>query len=147
LLEGGDRELLFYDSECFRVLGAWLTVVNVNLEGEGDSLMNMAAAVSPHLNRYLEVLDFPEIWNRLARNNRPGQQRLKAFHDWFDGLRTMKLIHHLSAECFPRCGPEQSVPELLRYAGLDDANGIEQQLEILRRLQLGDDYDAIPAAS
>jgi len=139
MLAGGEGEQLFYHPDCFRVLGAWLSLVAGQPDAEGRSLRMQAGEISPCLGEYLDLTRFGEIWGKLRRNN-PGQEALlKAFHGWFDGLKTMKLIHHLSAEPFPRCEPEDALEELFAWGGLEPVSGMEAQLETLRCLQSGED--------
>jgi hypothetical protein len=136
---GGEREQLFYQTGCFRVLGDWLKLVAEHLDADAHSLRLQAGEISPCLGEYLDLNRFGEIWRKLRRNN-PGQEALlKAFHGWFDGLKTMKLIHHLSDGPFPRCEPEAAVPELFEWGGVEPDCGIEGWLEALRQLQNGDE--------
>jgi hypothetical protein len=137
-LLGESSAIMFYHPDCYRILGEWLQVVAGNRCSDAFPLMAKAAAVSPHLQGYLEVSGFPCAWERLRNNNRSSETLLSAFHGWFDALRTMKLIHHLSATHLPRCGPEEGVPPLLERAGLERVTGVAGQLALLRRIQNGD---------
>jgi Glycosyl transferase family group 2 len=139
MLANGEREQLFYHPGCFRVLGAWLTLVVGQPDADGCSLRKQAGEISPCLGEFLDLNRFEEIWEKLRRNN-PGQKALlKAFLGWFDGLKTMKLIHLLSAGPLPRCEPEAALADLFAWGGLEPARGIEKRLEILRYHQNGAD--------
>ena len=134
---GGEREQLFYHPACFRLLGAWLNLVADRPDADGSTLQEQAGEISPCLGQFLELNHFEEIWNKLRRNN-PAQAALtKAFHGWFDGLKTMKLIHHLSDGPFPRCQPDEALAALFAWRGLETVNGVEMRLEQLRKLQNG----------
>jgi hypothetical protein len=135
---GGDpAAVAFYRPECFTLLGAWLALVDRDPEAGAESLLAGARGISSHLANYLEGLGFAAVWERLQRNHpRPGAL-LIAFHGWFDGLRTMRLIHHLSAGPYPRCGAEEALPRLLRAAGLPDGGASPLEwLQLLRREQI-----------
>jgi hypothetical protein len=134
-LNGEDNVITFYHPECFRILGEWLKIVAGDPCREASLLMSKAASISPHLEGYLEISGFPCAWEKLRRNCRGPEPILSAFHGWFDALRTMKLIHHLSATDLPRCGPEEAAPPLLKLAGIDLPDGISGFLELLRRMQ------------
>lgn len=136
-LAGDAGEVMFYRPECFRILGSWLEMLTDNLDFNSSSLLAKAAAVSPHLADYLEITGFPGIWEKLRRNHRKEEALRSAFHGWFDGLKTMKLIHHLSALPFPRCEPEEALPPLLEWAGLERVTGVVGELALLRRIQNG----------
>ena len=125
----------FYRPDCFHILGRWLTATGEGTEGSAADLPARAAEISPHLASYLEEASFAGAWERLRDNHVHGEPLRRAFHGWFDGLRTMKLIHHLSAAAFPRCGPEEALPPLLERAGLDCAATVPDQLELLRDYQ------------
>jgi hypothetical protein len=133
---GGDAAAVaFYRPECFRILGAWLGVVAGNTDREAGTLMTKAEAVSLHLADYLEKAGFPATWAKLRKNHRSAETVHAAFHGWFDGLKTMKLIHHLSAGPFPRCSPQEALPPLLERAGVTRVDGVPEQLMVLREMQ------------
>jgi len=62
-----------------------------------------------------------------------------AFHAWFDGLKTMKLIHHLSATAYPKGEPADLMGEFLRWAGLPANSNLKDQLFLLRQIQIGEE--------
>jgi len=134
-LAGDDAAISFYRPECFRVLGDWLALVEQHVELGGSGLCAASRGISAELGGYLESTGFGAAWEKLRTNNKSAQTLLTAFHGWFDGLRTMKLIHCLSAGAYPRCGPEEAVPELLLWAGVASAEGICTQLRLLQRMQ------------
>jgi hypothetical protein len=134
-LAGDDAAISFYRPECFRVLGDWLALVEQHVELGGSGLCAASRGISAELGGYLESTGFGAAWEKLRTNNKSAQTLLTAFHGWFDGLRTMKLIHYLSAGAYPRCGPEEAVPELLLWAGAEPAEGICTQLRLLQRMQ------------
>jgi hypothetical protein len=136
---GGEGEQLFYHPDCFRLLGAWLSLVADRPGADSSTLRELAGEISPCLGEYLELNRFEEIWNKLRRNHPGREQLLNAFHVWFDGLKTMKLIHHLSDGPYPRCEADQALAELFALRGLEPVSGVEPRLELLRRLQNGTD--------
>jgi hypothetical protein len=80
------------------------------------------------------------VWDKLRKNFRDPSNRMAGFHGWFDGLKTMKLIHYLSAGSLPRGEPENLVPGVLGWAGLEPVRGIDRQLALLREIQIGEPY-------
>jgi hypothetical protein len=137
-LGGDDGAITFYHPDCFRILGSWLELVRTGLDTPAGELMAGAREISPHLAGYLEDGRFAEVWQGLRRNHPVPHRLLAAFHGWFDGLRTMKLIHHLSARELPRCSPAEALPGLLLMAEADPVAGIGAQLALLRRMDEGD---------
>jgi hypothetical protein len=143
MMSGGEREQLFYHPACFRVLGEWLALAAERADEEGSSLRLRAAGISPVLAEYLDLNRCAEVWDRLRKNNPARPAFLKAFHGWFDGLKTMKLIHHLSDTLYPRCEPEEALAELFVRSGLTPSDSPEQCLEALRRLQNGSESSCL----
>jgi hypothetical protein len=135
LLAGDPEAVLFYRPECFRVLESWLGLVRDNLGECGAHILAAADAVSDDLREYLESAGFSAAWENLRRHNHNDGRLHSAFHGWFDGLKTMRLIHHLSAERYPRCAPAEAVPDLLRWTGIVPPEGQEAQLNVLREMQ------------
>jgi hypothetical protein len=135
--------VLFYPPGCFRILGEWLALVATAWQTSGGELLEGAKEISPHLGQCLQGLDLPRVWENLRRNH-PGRSRLAtAFDGWFDGFKTLKLVHHLCAGPLPRVPPEAALPGLLRWAGLEAVSGTGLQLELLRAVQAGDKTESL----
>ncbi|MBJ6723186.1 glycosyltransferase family 2 protein [Geomesophilobacter sediminis] len=136
LLAEGEDAVSFYRVECYEILKRWLEVAGQGLGQDGDALLEQAKEIHPMLGDYLADAGFPTVWDRLAANSKGADALTAAFHVWFDSLKTVRLIHHLSA-ALPRCRPEESVPHLLAKYGVDAPETESAQLEVLRHLQLG----------
>jgi hypothetical protein len=140
LLAKKEGVVQFYRVECFQILADWLALAGQNLDAGGEALQRKARKISPDLAGFLKGNKFEFIWEKLQQNFRTPRILSKGFHEWFDGLKTMKLIHHLSSGPYPRQESESAVPELLRWAGLESTRGMDRQLELLRKVQIGEDY-------
>jgi hypothetical protein len=134
---GGESQQLFYRSVCFRILKGWLESVSHGVDVDGAVLLARSSEVSLCLTEYLQVNRFTGVWDKLRRNHSSRTALLTAFHGWFDGLKTMKLIHHLSDGPFPRCEPDEALDGLFAWRGLEPVSGLEERLGVLRRLQNG----------
>ena len=132
---GGEGELLFYRPECFRILKEWLALVAQGANVDGAALFDRSAGISLCLAEYLQINRFAEVWDKLRRNHPVQRALMTAFHGWFDGLKTMKLIHHLSTGPFPRCEAEESLPFLFELAGMPRLHGVPAHLALLREVQ------------
>jgi hypothetical protein len=141
---GGEGEQLFYRPECFHILKEWLALVAQGADLDGAALFDHSVGISPSLAEYLQINHFAEVWDKLRRNHPLQRALMPAFHGWFDGLKTMKLVHYLSEVPFPRCEPDDALAELFVWRGLEPVNGVEARLELLRRLQNGPDHVASP---
>jgi hypothetical protein len=135
LLDGEREAVLFYRTECFAMLKAWLSLVAQGTDCGGRSLRVRADGISGALGDYLDGIGFEEAWEKLRRNSRDRSSLLGAFHGWFDALRTMRLVHHLSAGPLPRGTASDLLPDLLHWSGLEPRTCPDEQLALLRRLQ------------
>ena len=50
---------------------------------------------SPPVRGFLESQGALQAWQKITEHARSPAIRLRHFHDWFDGFRTLKLIHHV----------------------------------------------------
>jgi hypothetical protein len=139
-LAGGEESLLFYRKECFQVLRDWLSLIEGSWHLEGEKIRQKSVPISPHLTEYLDEIRFCVIWEKMRKNFRSRQALRKGFHDWFDGLKTLKLIHFLSAGPFPRSDPGQALPPLLEWAGFEPPQDLHGHLALLRSLQIGEAF-------
>jgi hypothetical protein len=141
LSEEEEAAVMFYHPECFRVLGEWLAlVIDRVADTSGAELHARSMEISPHLHEYLCGVRFADVWENLRRTCPDCLKLITAFHVWFDGLKTMKLIHHISREAFPRSHPEEAVPRLFHWAGLEPPADSDQQLALLRKMQIGGSF-------
>ncbi len=54
--------------------------------------------IPPECAAFFEAEKFPEAWSKILANTpRDVNARQRAFHRWFDGLRTLRFLHALSA--------------------------------------------------
>jgi hypothetical protein len=147
-LAGGEPDAsLCYHPRCYAVLGAWLKLVERHWQMEGSELLERAGTLNESLGAFLSGENLPGVWDKLSRNHGSRQARLAAFHGWFDGLKTTRLIHHLSAGSWPRLAPHEAVPPLLRQAHLPVPGHLADQLRLLRHQQIGPGCRACPMAA
>jgi hypothetical protein len=116
-MAGEKSAVMFYRPECFRILGAWLAKVMEKWRNSAPELLEEAEAICPGLSDFLTGADFARTWAQLQRNHRSKEAFSRAFHGWFDALRTLRFIHFLSAH-FPRCTPAESIPILFQEADI-----------------------------
>jgi len=89
--------------------GEPLSFYNFQIFGELKKLLDLVAAVSPEALptrlsavlhsetvEFMRLQNFFTAWPKILHNTPPGDANCRrAFHTWFDGFRTLKLIHHL----------------------------------------------------
>lgn len=135
MLTEGEQRLLFYQPVVFEIVGAWLAYVGENSGEDASFLLKGATLIAPVLNNFLEQAGFADSWENMKKHNRDGAKLMTAFHGWFDAFRTMRLIHELSEQAYPRSTPLAAVAPLLVRAGLSPSDSIGGQLDLLRSEQ------------
>jgi hypothetical protein len=114
---GEHDEYLLYHPESYGVLKKWLACAAAHGEEEADTVLDAAGRIAPPLAAFLSASGFAETWPRLQENSRDTEAFLKQFHVWFDGFRTLKLIHHLRDHGYPEQGTFQAIQDLLALRG------------------------------
>ncbi len=135
MLSDGEQRLLFYQPVVFSIVGEWLASVAGHTDADSAWLLRSAADISPVLHGFLDQAGFAVSWDNLKKNSRDAAALTGAFHGWFDAFRTMRLVHELSDQAYPRIAPEKAITPLLELAGLVAPDTARTQLELLRGLQ------------
>jgi len=112
------NEYLLYDPTSFDILKAWLKIFNANEIETSNQYLKSAREIHPELSNFLLEQNFEKDWNRILKNSTNSKQLAKQKQKWFDGFRTMKLIHYLR---------DKALPQINMFEAL---NGLFMQLEI-----------------
>lgn len=110
-------ELRLYDSRIFLILRDWLSLVEANPDSDSESIAAAAQEIHPALREYLDLSRFAEDWKRIRHNASDHLHFKKQFHTWFDGLKTLRLVHHLSRSEFPPVAMIEGLKGLLELIG------------------------------
>ncbi len=137
----GKEILLFYHPSCYEIVKELLNLVESRANSEASAILRESASISLELANFLTRSEFALAWSKLRKNSRDKKALLKAFHVWFDGFRTLKLIHHLSDTILPKCKMEIALPDVSFSRVVDGPSAIRHRLEKLRKEQLGADYE------
>jgi hypothetical protein len=122
----------FIDARAFALLQEWLRVPAALPDGAADELLERAQQISPELATFLAERDFATVWVGLQRNHPSHRHRLRAFHHWFDALRTRQFLTRLT----PASGaPGALADELLCWGGYVGYHDEATQLKLLEGLQ------------
>jgi hypothetical protein len=127
-----NSEQLFYAPQCYLLLRLWLELVTKNLDSDGAVLLDQARVIDVDLARFIEQQNFTTVWRRLCTTHRNHQRRLHAFHEWFDALKTLRCIKHLSAGAYPMASASHHVPPLLSMAGLSCGSCVQHWLQVVQ---------------
>jgi hypothetical protein len=144
-MSGAEEEYRIHDPRIISILREWLADVEEDPDRAPGAILDEARKIHPALKEYLDLSRFAVDWPVIRRNcPDPGRLR-RQFHVWFDGLKTLRLVHHLTGAAFPavplfeglkglfdRMG--ETVPSI---AGIPPGvPGIDVQLRILDELRI-----------
>ncbi|MBR6215090.1 MAG: hypothetical protein IKQ84_01650, partial [Spirochaetaceae bacterium] len=102
----GTYKIKDFSDEAFKVLADFIALaeeVSAKAVNEGQPLsedfLARAAEISPVLADFLKAEKFGLIWQNLfSQNRRSATALFRAFHCWFDGLKTIRLFHALEKD-------------------------------------------------
>jgi hypothetical protein len=111
-LSNNRNEYLLNNPVVFDVLKNWLKIFNdKNINGT-KYLMDEAGKINKELKIFLTQRKFPELWDRILKNSKNSRQVLYQKQNWFDGFKTLKLVHHLRDTAFPAINMFDAVDQL-----------------------------------
>ena len=93
-LTGGDA-LELYHPDCFAAVRDVTRCLQSVSESPNRSAPHLPAEINPLVKRFLEAQGALDVWPTLCEQSPTPLARLRRLHDWFDGFRTLKLIHHM----------------------------------------------------
>ncbi|MBL1214396.1 MAG: hypothetical protein HND52_13650 [Ignavibacteriae bacterium] len=99
-LEGTHEEYTLYSIKSFLVLKDWLKIFMNGEVLKADEYLNEAKKIKKELHQFLIKNNFEKSWNKILANSQNEKQINKQKIIWFDGFRTLKLIHYLRDTCF-----------------------------------------------
>ncbi len=130
-LLNGEAAVSFYPPQAFQILGFWLQLAGRWPAPAAAELLSELGEVCNEAAAFMAEAGFRDTWPKLVTQHRQPAALQRAFHGWFDALKTLRLIRRLS-EFLPNCEADQAVAGLLSWAG--KADSIESPLAVLRHL-------------
>ncbi|HEX2869054.1 MAG TPA: hypothetical protein VHO03_18580 [Ignavibacteriales bacterium] len=94
-------EYLLYSPASFYVLKDWLEIFSSPMLHDAEHYLMKARAIHPSLENFLIEQNFARDWKKILDNSRSDTQINRQKRLWFDGFRTLKLIHFLRDNGFP----------------------------------------------
>jgi glycosyltransferase involved in cell wall biosynthesis len=142
-LSGKQQEYLLYDPQIFVILGDWLELMKNPYNYGEYEVLRKAERIHPKLATFLENSGFAAIWSRIRRNVKDEKTLIRQFYDWFDGLKTLKLINYFTCEVYPQINMFVALNRILSRQGMADLNlnsaakipEPEEQMKILQYLR------------
>ena len=136
LQEGDSEAVRFSARDSFQLLGAFLREMEEVVREDVVEISVRFAPLSPVLADFLGKCGLEDgLWSRLCRQHRRPDARLRAFHQWFDALRTRRMISHICDHHGWWGNAETVIPPLLKNLGLPSSGNADNYLNVLRKYQ------------
>jgi hypothetical protein len=100
-LEGTHEEHTLYSPKSFSVLKEWLEFFMGEQTLPAKEYLAEAKKINEGLFKFFEINFFERNWNKILSGSQSIKQINKQKIIWFDGFRTLKLIHYLRDNAFP----------------------------------------------
>jgi hypothetical protein len=121
---GKHQEYVLYDPACFDVLKLWLEKFNDDNICAAEEYLDAAKVIHPALNFFLLQNSFENDWNNILNGSRTSTQIQRQKVNWFDGFRTLKLIHYLRDVAMPQVNMFDALDFL--FAKIENGKKIER---------------------
>ena len=135
-------EYLLYDSESFIVLKKWLGLFASKNTFSTKDYLQKAKEIHIELFNFLKQQNFENDWEKILANSKDERHLISQKIKWFDGFRTLKLIHHLRDTAFPQINMFYALNILFKELNLspinertDEIPEVSVQLDYLQTLR------------
>lgn len=117
-LSKSQDEYLLYHPESFMVLKRWLKFFYSNKSLSGNDFLQRANNIHIELFNFLNGQNFGKDWEKILLNTKDVNHLRSQKIRWFDGFRTLKLIHHLRDKAFPLMNMFDALDIMFDYCNL-----------------------------
>lgn len=115
-------ENLVYHPQTFEILKKWIALFFNNEILNSEEYINRAAEIHIELKNFLIAQTFITTWNRILNETENESQIQKQKLFWFDGFRTLKLIHHLRDNALPMINNIEAMDRLFNLMNIKFIN-------------------------
>jgi len=88
-------EYLLFNPAVFEILKDWLMIYNSDEFNDPQILLNRSNDIHAELYNFLLQNNYTTQWKKILSNTKSDKQLQYQKKIWFDGFKTLKLIHHL----------------------------------------------------
>lgn len=136
-LAGEQDEYQLYNPENFEILKKWIDALNHNSDLVSYYL-EAAENIHPMLYRFLVKQEFDRAFSKILNKTSDVKQINRQKKFWFDGFRTLKLIHFLRDNAHPNINTFDAIDILFEKIGIS-AN-IKREKDTLPELPVQKKY-------
>ncbi|MGI0117306.1 hypothetical protein [Zooshikella sp. RANM57] len=114
------KDYLYYNPECFNALKKLLSIFKTENTVTPESLKKQLNHLPQYIIEALATLKFHQFEKHIIQQKLTEKKLKEHFHHWFDGFKTLKLIHYLRDNHFPSL----TLTELQQYSLFHQLTGI-----------------------
>jgi len=118
-LSKSQNEYLLLDPEVFELLKDWLWFYNSENLITAEQFLHAAKQIHREIYYFLIKNNFDKQWDKILANTKSERQLLYQKKIWFDGFKTLKLIHHLRDTAFPQINMFDALDVMFKKTGID----------------------------
>ncbi|MCX8063767.1 MAG: glycosyltransferase family 2 protein [Candidatus Hydrogenedentes bacterium] len=90
---------LFYPFESFEILRKWIAILDAPKETP-ELMLKKASEIHPELMQFLIECHWLEKVTKIYKESKSKKQLSRRLHEWFDGLKTLRLLNYLRDKVF-----------------------------------------------
>jgi hypothetical protein len=110
---GTHDENVLHNPKCFEILRQWHQLFFDENIYSSVEYLTKAKEIDPFLFDFLVGQSFQEAWTKILNETNKVDQLKKQKYFWFDGFRTMKLIHYLRDNGYPVVNMIEALNQML----------------------------------
>lgn len=142
---GTHNEYILFNPKVFEILSEWNKLFFSDKVINGKEYLSLAHRIDEGLSKFLKLNSFEEQWDKIRSNAKTEDQLKKQKKIWFDGFRTLKLIHFLRDNGYPNLNMFdaldiffEKIKHYLIVKRKENIPPIEIQLDYLNQLKLAE---------
>lgn len=135
-------EYLLYSPKSFYILKEWVNYYHSSSVLSAEEYLRAAKSIHDELFNFLIQNNFEASWQKIVNNSNSDVQINIQKKYWFDGFRTLKLIHHLRDKAHPLINMFDALDEMFENLGSErierfgkEIPSFENQLKYLNLLR------------
>ncbi len=126
-----EKEYYLYDPRIFLILSEWLRLVQDMLLRNEHEILKKTEIIHPRLKSFLEENKFHLVWPKMRRVAKDEKLMARQFNDWFDGFKTLKLVHYFTREVFPQINMFLALEQIIYMLNSSELHYNQQEIPAL----------------
>ncbi len=133
-------EYILYNPDIFDILKEWNRIFFDKNALTAVDYLSFALKIDANLHKFLVLNNFEYSWNKILSSTKSDEQLYKQKKFWFDGFRTLKLVHFLRDNGLPNIKMAEALNKFNNSIGNTYQNSFSTKLEQLKYLEMLKEY-------